>query len=68
MKSVALVLGLLFSLVGGACVLLVAFAAVSSGLWGLGHFAPILLIGILAFALVVLCLLFGAKVSRTPQS
>jgi hypothetical protein len=68
MKVIALVLGFLFSLVGGACLLLVAFAAISSGLWGLGHIGPILLIGIPALALGIVCLLFGAKTRRTAQS
>jgi hypothetical protein len=65
MKVVALVIGFLFSLVGVACVMLVAFASISAGVWGLGHVGPILFIGIPALAVGIPCLLFGA---RTAQS
>jgi len=68
MRAIALILGVLFSLAGGASLLLVAFAAISSGLWGLGHVAPLLLVGVPAFALGIVCLLFGAKTSRAARS
>jgi hypothetical protein len=68
MNAIVLVLGFFIQFRRGACLLLVAFAAISSGLWGLGHIGPILLIGIPALALGIVCLLFGAKTTRTAQS
>ena len=67
MKAVAIIIGFLFSLVGGACLLLVAFAAISSGVWGLGHIGPILIVAIPALAVGIPCLLFGSRTSPTEQ-
>ena len=48
--------------------LLVAFAAISSGVWGLGHVGPILIVAIPALAVGIPCLGLGAYHPRLRPS